>query len=431
MSIAGDPWTADRFAPGAPDPTELRPYRVSIGDQVYDQRLFARHDGCRYHNFTSGIGAGKTLAGIMRVCANAREWNPGEMGAIVTPTSLGIKNAILPKLSRWGFLDRWEYHGPQSEAPGLHLPDGTRILLESANDDRKVERLRGYDLAWFWIDEAALVPEKAWRILTGRLRVGDYRNAFITTTPKGYNWVHERFVDEDTKLDDVHNILGVPSFANPHNPIDYRRDILAEYEGTFYDQEVLGEFTKFEGLVYRWFGDEHVLRGDRPAADAFDEFIYGVDFGFDNPSAILAIGRRGDQYVVVEEFYESRCTESDLATHARTMQERWGPGRFYCDPSDPSAIGEFRRAELNAQGAINDVTPGIRTVTRLQDDLRVHEGCQALRNEFNQYQYDEASEKDAPLKKNDHAMDGLRYALHTHENGGEVTTSKHSLGGIT
>jgi PBSX family phage terminase large subunit len=427
------PWTDPAFGPDAEaERTELSPYRVRLGDDLYDQSAFTANTSHRYHNFTSGIGAGKTVAGIIRTVANALVWNPGELGMIVTPTSLGIKNVILPELSKWGILTEWEYNGPRTEQPGLVAPNGTRILLESADNQRKIERLRGPSLAWFWMDEPNIIPEKAWRILTGRLRAGNYRNAFITGTPKGYNWVHEKFVDEETRLDEVNNVLGVPSYANPHLPLDYRRDILDDYEGSFYEQEVLGEFVTFEGLVYRWFDpDDHVLEST-PSTDVFDEFIYGVDFGFDNPSAILAIGKRGDEYVVLENFYESRCTEQDLAVEAATMQERWGPGRFYCDPSEPSAIQVFQNEGLNAQQAINDVTPGIRTVTRQQDSLQVTEACQAVRNEFRQYQYREDGTDDTPLKKNDHAMDALRYAIHTHEQrGGDVTHSKHSLGDIT
>lgn len=426
------PWTSDRFAPTESEARELRPYRVKLGDDLYDQSEFTSDTDHRYHNFTSGIGAGKTVAGIIRLIANVEVWNPGEIHMIVTPTSLGIKNVILPELSKWGLLDKWEYFGPQSEAPGLHSPNGGRVLLESADNDRKIERLRGPSISDFWMDEPNLIPKKAHDILIGRLRTGNYRNAYTTGTPKGFNWVHEKFIDPETAVDSVNNVLGVPSFANPHLPLDYRRDILDEYEGGFYDQEVLGEFVKFEGLVYRWFDKEKHLLDEAPLGDVFDEFIYGVDWGFDNPSVILAIGKRGDQYVVLEEFYESRCTESDLAAHAEAMQEQWGPGRFYCDPSEPSSIATFQRKGLNAQQANNSVTPGIRTVTTHQDDLRVVETCQAVRNEFNQYQYDENSEKDEPLKKNDHAMDALRYALHTHEQqGGEITRSKHTLGGIT
>jgi len=247
--------------------------------------------------------------------ANVQAWNPGETGMIITPTSLGLKNVILPELSKWGILNQWTYRGPQSSEPGLHAPNGTRILLESADNDRKIERLRGPSIAWFWMDEAALIPEKAWRILVGRLRAGEYRNAWITTTPKGKNWIYDKFHPEsDDQLDSVNNVLGVPSYANPHLALDYRRDILGEYGGQFRQQEVEGAFVKPEGLVYPWFDRETHVVETADVPESFDRFIYGADWGFHpHPAAMYAIGVRDGMYYVLAEHYETRNTVSDLA----------------------------------------------------------------------------------------------------------------------
>jgi PBSX family phage terminase large subunit len=409
------PWTTDRYAPERAA-HELSPYRVDFGGTIYDQSAFTADTGHRYQAFIGGVGSGKTVGGLIRMAAHVTEWNPGSMGAIVTPTSYGIKNAILPKLERWGFLDTWDYKGPQSEAPGLHTPNGTRILLESANNERKIERLRGFDLAWFWLDEAAYVPERAWDVLTGRLRVGEYRNAFVTTTPAGYNWVYERFHPEsDRQLQSLNAVLGVPSYANPHLPIDYREEILGEYEGRFYAQEVEGGFVQPAGLVYPWFDYEsHVI--DTVDANVRRVF-YGVDWGFDpHPACILAIGHttRGE-YVVLGEHYEKRNTDLDLAKRATQMVEEYGHGPFYCDPSEPSNIETFERHGLDARKADNSVEPGIQRVTAHASDLRIVSTCQAVINEFGTYTYKEGS--DEPVDKNDHAMDALRYGLLTDEGG--------------
>jgi len=426
--------SADRWSTDSAD-RELRPYRVKVGDSVYSQEEFLG-DEHRFYNFTSGIGAGKTVSGILRAAANIEEWNEGEMGMIITPTTLGIKNVIMPELSKWGFLDAWEYRGPQSEEPGLHAPNGARVLLESADNKRKIERLRGPSVSWIWIDEPNNVPKKALDILLGRMRAGSYRNLFLTGTPKGYNYVHGKFVDPETRMDDVKNVLGVPSYANPHLPLDYRRDILDEYDGRFRDQEVLGEFTKFEGLVYDWFEDgtdgKHVIELDE-APDEYDEVVYGADWGHNNPAVVLALVRQGDRWTAVDEWYERRCTVNDQARAAEDLVDQWGEGTIYCDPSEPASIETLRREGLDARQAANDVMPGIQHVASMQDELRVVETCQNVRNEFNQYQYRDGGDGDRPLKQNDHAMDALRYALFSHDKhgGDSITKSKHNLGGIT
>jgi PBSX family phage terminase large subunit len=384
------------------------------------------HADARYYNFTSGIGAGKTVAGIIRAAANVERWNAGETGMILAPTVPALKNVILPELRKWGFLAEWEYRGPGSEEPGLHAPNGARILLESADNRRKIERLRGPSIAWFWIDEAAQVPKRAWDILIGRLRTGQYRNGFITTTPKGKNWVYHRFhPDGDRRVDDVTNVLGVATHENPHLPEDYREDIVEEYDGRFYQQEVEGAFVGFEGLVYPWFTDTHVIDA---RVDEWDRIVYGVDRGFSNPSVALAVAMRGDQPVVLDEVYQSRLTDDDLAEELLELYEVYGRGTVYCDPSEPGSIEALRRKGVDAIPAENDVEPGIKAVTSKQDSLRIHERCQNTINEFGMYQYRDGGESDKVRKENDHAMDALRYAVYSAGSGGSVATARASFG---
>ena len=434
-TTAAQRWTDDAFAPGQlyrqsdTPTTELSPYRVRIGDEVYDQSEFTADTTHRYQLFSGGVGSGKTIGGLIRMAAHVNAWNPGQMGAIVTPTTLGIKNAILPKLQRWGFFDAgWEYHGPQSESPGLHAPNGTRVLLESANNERTIERLRGYDLAWFWLDEAAYIPEQAWSVLTSRLRIGDYPNGFATTTPKGYNWVHDTFINAETRLPSTLAVKGVPSFANPHTPVEYRRDILGDFEGQHHAQEVLGQFVTFEGLVYPWFDEEtHVKSPEWLRDQTIAEVWYGVDWGFyPHPAAIIAFVRTGEGHrVAVEEHYETRNTTDDLVDILTGtdranpgLMGRWGRGPVYCDPSEPSNIEQFQREGIDARKADNSVTPGIQHVTSEADRFRVLSTCQSLINELNQYRYKEGG--DEPIDKNDHACDATRYGLYTHDQQGDV-----------
>lgn len=393
----------------------------------------------RYYGFISGIGAGKTFVGGLRALLNAQEWNPGELGAIIAPTGTNIRDVIVPELRQMGLfdVDGVEYRGKSAEEPGIHFTNGSRIILEGADNRRKIERLRGLNLAWFWMDEAAIIPEAAWDILTGRLRQGEYRNGFVTTTPKGANWVHDRFVDavdgehiahgDATVYADAEtlSLLEVPTHANPHNPEDYRQSVESEYDGAFYRQEVLGEFTKFDGLVYPWFREDDHVVADAPAGP-YDRVIYGVDWGFSNPSVALAIGIKGDQYVVLDEFAEPRITDDDLADVVAGMYDEYGPGTVFCDPAEPGSIETFKRAGLDATGAENPITPGIKYVTSMQDQLLVHDSCQTLINEFGMYQYRDDDARDEPIDANNHALDALRYALYTHD-AGQVGTGTLDL----
>lgn len=421
MAARGDPLTEptdDRFRHSGETKT-LRPwYDPETG---FSQEPFlAAPEGfdspvtsdALYHAFISGIGAGKTTAGIIRVIANTEKWNPGELGMIIAPTTPALKNVILPEMRKWGVLDSFEFRGKGSDEPGLHTPSGARIILESADNDRKIERLRGPSIAWAWIDEAASLPKKVWDIVVGRLRVGRYRNAFITTTPKGHDWVYERFYGGgDGPPADVNLIYGVPSTANPELPDDYE-DVTAEYSGQFRAQEVEGRFVQPEGLVYPNFGESNIVE-ETPENPA--RVLFGVDWGYNAPSVILAIiETRTGEWFVVDEFFERHVTDADLAEVAQRMVGRWGGGTFYCDPAQPQSVEEFQRAGLDATGAENPILPGIKTVSSRMDSLRVRETCANLIKELNSYHYPEDDDTaDKPVDANNHAADALRYALHT------------------
>jgi len=362
----------------------------------------------RYVAFVSGIGAGKTVGGIGRMIRNVEKWNPGHTGYVIAPTVPSLRNVIVPELDKWGILDRCEFNRSENR---LEFPNGSTVILESADNDRKIERLRGPSIAWFWMDEAATIARRAWDIMIGRLREGSYLNAFVTTTPKGYNWVHDRFVGAGA---DVRLIDAVPSTANPHLPDEYS-DITDEYEGTFYEQEVLGKFRQPEGMVYDWFGENSIIAPEA-VPDAVDETIYGIDFGGSVPTAVACLQRAGEDWYVVGEFYESRVTDDAIVAECQRLYDEFGRGRAYCD-HEPRTIEKLSREGVRAEKADKEVSDGIRHVDSLRDRLHVVETCQQSINEFNQYRYKDG--QDAPVKEMDHLMDAIRYALYTHDGGKE------------
>jgi len=212
----------------------------------------------RYLGYVSGVGAGKTFGGILRTILNMERWNPGEMGAIVAPSRQMIINVIIPQMRDMGLFDThdYQYNSAHSDEPGIHAPNGSRALMLSADNSRTIERLRGLNLAWAWMDEEAVIDPRAREILQQRLRTGNYRNLYITTTPKGKNHTYDFFVgDVDAEkeqlgagvkyyTDDRMAIVGVPTGRNPHTPEDYKDAMLTDMPEDIAAQEVQGEFVE-------------------------------------------------------------------------------------------------------------------------------------------------------------------------------------------
>lgn len=229
-----------------------------------EQRPFLESEK-RYYGYISGVGAGKTFSGIIRTIRNVTEWNPGEMGAIIAPTRQMVVNVIIPEMRNLGLFDppiNWEYKSAYSDEPGIHTPNGSRALILSADNQKTIERLRGLNLAWGWIDEEAVVDKRAREILMQRLRTGDYRNMYVTTTPKGKNHTYDFFVGDVSVTERRHGeatlyeaadrlaIVGVPTSANPHTPEDYKEAMQADLPEHVRAQEVMGQFIEIGAGVF-------------------------------------------------------------------------------------------------------------------------------------------------------------------------------------
>lgn len=117
------------------------------------------------------------------------------------------------------------------------LVNGLEIFWRSADNP---DRLRGPNLGWAWVDEAAFVSEEAWKVILGRLRLEPGR-AWGTTTPNGQNWLYRRCVVEDLGYG-VHH---AHTRDNVFNLASYAEDLAREYEGDplYAAQELAGEFV--------------------------------------------------------------------------------------------------------------------------------------------------------------------------------------------
>jgi len=89
---------------------------------------------------------------------------------------------------------------------------------------------------------------------------------------------------------------------------------------------------------------------------------YGLDFGFNHPTALIKVGELDNCVYAEELLYESKLTNDDLAYLIKTMAGLNRHTPIYCDSARPEAIEELRRAGLNAQQADKAVWDGIKAV---------------------------------------------------------------------
>ena len=266
--------------------------------------------GARFKGFSGPIGSGKSQA----LCQEALKLsyvNPGRTGLLGAPTYPMLRDAtqaaLLEILDRNGIPHEWN----RAENFLVLKETRSRILFRAVEE---FERLRGSNLAWFGLDELTYAPEAAWLRLEGRLR--DPRATrlcgFAVWTPKGYDWVYERFVS--AKVAGYETVVAKPfenRFLLDRTP-DYYERLKQSYDGRFYDQEVLGEYLEMNvGRVYFAFArQENVSEMD---ADGSRPLLWALDFNVDPMCSVVA-QVDGEQVRVLEEIVLSRASTYDACT---------------------------------------------------------------------------------------------------------------------
>jgi len=181
----------------------------------------------------------------------------------------------------------------------LHLLDTmSRVIFRPVDD---FERLRGTNLAWFGLDELTYTQEEAWLRLEGRLRdpKAERLCGFGVWTPKGYDWVHRRFVSDTTGNYQVIRAPGMENTFLLRQIPDFYERLRSSYDEKFYAQEVLGEYLNLSaGRVYAPFDEKvHVTSLH---VDPTRELMWTLDFNVD-PMSSLIVQLDGETFQVLDE----------------------------------------------------------------------------------------------------------------------------------
>jgi phage terminase large subunit len=146
-----------------------------------------------------------------------------------------------------------------------------------------------------------------------------------------------------------------------------------------------------------------------------DEIAYGIDFGFNAPTAMVKVGFKDNMVFASEEIYERKMTTTDLVARIDAL----GIPRtelFFCDSASAESIEELLRAGVNAEPAIKDVLEGIRKVKSMP--LYITDYSVNFIAEIKKYCWmldPNGQPLDKPVKHADHLLDALRYAVITHQ----------------
>lgn len=314
------------------------------------------------------------------------------------------------------------------------------VVCIGASDEKAQDRIQGKNL-WFWYgDEITKQPRSFVEMALSRLRAtvdGKLvtRPCMWTCNPDSpTHYIKTEYID-NPEIDVKNWFFGFKD--NPTITDEYIEQLKKRFSGVFYERMIEGRWTLAEGAIYNEFNPAtHIIQ--KPF-NQIDTYFLGVDWGYNNPMAMTLIGRDFDGvYYVLDELYLQKQLV-DESLKEMLIRKGWHelgdykrpPQLVYADSESPGDCDALRRlmgwAVVPVSKPAGSVLDGIKIVQQLlktggNDKSRLYflQGCKNVIREMQSYQWRKRlnkDEKDEPEKKNDHAMDALRYVLMNEERG--------------
>jgi phage terminase large subunit len=395
-----------------------------------------------------GNGAGKTEMGSQiaaAVCMGANDsavqiWMknnsirpdliPPEGGTVLASSlnaslSIHVQRAAIKKYLPPGTEWRNEA-GPGTSV--ATLPNQNKVIF--VTNDSGARSYQGFSAALCWLDEEhdeSVYNEALQRVSRVRWS-GRSGWLLLTMTPlKGLtSWVYKRFVETPDPGTKIHYIHGGD---NPYIDQAKRERILRSYGQHERAARDKGEFTAMEGLVYQFDRRLHVCEAFDPPADW--KRFGSIDFGVRNPFCYLLAAMDPSDSVL----HLYRChyrREWTLRQHLEAIREitdvepEWVVADCEDRGSRLTLSREYDYPTLPSKKGKGSVRAGLNRVHDLMNPdcegrphlvIHDHPSMNPVIHEFQSYRWDTTKSKrdqpDNPLKKDDHAMDCVRYLCST------------------
>ena len=284
-------------------------------------------------------------------------------------------------------------------------------------DESSFTLIQGRTLAGVLLDEVVLMPRSFVEQALTRCSVDGAKLWFSCNPGSPQHWFYEEWIQRHKER----NALYL-HFKMTDNP-GLSAKTLARYEamftGIFRQRYIDGLWVLAEGLIYSVFGENTIV----PTIEReYSRYVISMDYGTQNPTAMLLWGLFDGVWYQVNEFYHSGRETSRQKTDQEYYEdlERLAGDRYIdfliIDPSAASFIALVKqKRRFRVKKARNEVILGInKTASAIQQGkIKVNDCCERTIKEYGLYSWDQKADEDRPIKDNDHAMDATRYFVNT------------------
>lgn len=289
------------------------------------------------------------------------------------------------------------------------------FYLFGGKDEASQDLVQGITLAGVFFDEVALMPESFVNQATARCSV-DGSKFWFNCNPAGpQHWFYKNWICQcrKRKLLYLHFMMDDNLTLSERIKERYRN----QYSGVFYQRYILGLWVLAEGLIYAFFGQDHIT----DEVPSRGEYYLSIDYGTQNPFSAGLWCLNGDKAVRIREYYyngrekQIQRTDEEYCDDVVRLVDGLPIRQVIVDPSAASFIASLRKRGFIIKKADNEVLDGIRRVAVYLKggNIKIHRSCTSAIREFGLYRWDEKAGKDTVIKEHDHAMDDIRYFSNT------------------
>ena len=379
-------------------------------EKVTNEKYIPYYNGTkRYEVFYGGAGSGKSRFVGQKIIYKIL-LEKGHKILVIRKVANTLRNScfslINSYINSWGLSDFFKIN--KSDMSIICTINNNEILFKGIDDPEKIKSIDG--ITCIWIEEASELSFDDFTQLDLRLRgiTENPKQIMISFNPiSAEHWLKKRFFDKE--CEDT-SILKTTYLDNRFLDDVYKKTLedLKENNPSYYKIYCLGEWGNLEGLVY----EKYKIVDKFP--DDLQMVIYGVDFGFNDPTAIIKVGFYYNEVFIDEVFYKSGYTSGDVIDYLKREHFYLSKLIGFFETAEPDKIEEFKRAGFRVREAKKSIIDGINEVKKYR--LNITKNSVNVIREIQNYTWDKDKNgkiQDKPIDSYNHAMDAMRYAIYT------------------
>jgi len=318
--------------------------------------------------------------------------NPNKVVSIVRKTFPALRATVMRDFFEiMKDLEIYEKANHNMSENIYRFPNGSIVEFFSVDDEQKI-RGRKRDIGW--CNEANELWFEDFQQLNMRT---EEKLIFDYNPSDSSSWLYKLPPEESVLIKSTYR-------DNPFLPESIKRQIedLKRTDEALYQIYALGEKAISKSNIY----NNWTFLGRKP--QRFQSFVYGLDFGYNHPTALIRVYWSDGDIWIEPVIYESYLTTSELIEKFKQLEIEKTVD-ILADYSRPEIIAELQNAGYNVNNANKSVKMGINFVKTFgvycQED-------EALKKEYENYKWKKVGDiiTEEPVKLYDDAMDAVRYA---------------------